>query len=651
MAALSPASTIGVVGAGTMGGGIAEVAARAGHRVLLVDAIPGAADAAIAAARGRLTRSAARGRLTNEEAEGTISRLTAVSSVADLSPCALVIEAVVEDLEVKRALFATLEAACDATAILATNTSSLSVTEIAAATAKPERVAGLHFFNPAPVLPLVEVVAAAQTDPTVIEALAEAARAWGKTPVRSTDTPGFIVNRVARPFYGEAFRLLEARIEEPATIDAVLREAGGFRMGPFELTDLIGQDVNAAVNRSVWEAFDRDPRFEPSALQASMVAEGRLGRKSGRGIYQEEQRPEPVTAPLRPRPQRLVVNGAGDPLDALVERLDHAGLPGIRSRDFGPVRLRPAPGVVLRLTDGRSAAEVSSESGETVVLIDLALDYATATRLAVATPADAPAAAVDAAVGCLQAAGLSITVLPDVPALVVARTVAMLAAFAADAVDAGWPVQPTSTPRCGSASTIRSDRSSGARQRAGPGSKVSSPLLPLPRTPADTGFRTPFAGAQPRRRMPVVDPQLLAEQSAAAMWAGDAASQAMGMSLDEVRPGCARLVMTVRPDMVNGHGICHGGFVFALADSAFAFACNSYNRNTVAQSCDIVFVNPARLGDTLVADAVERTRFGRNGVYDVTVELAGSAETEYIALFRGRSREIGGTLIPVESEP
>jgi 3-hydroxybutyryl-CoA dehydrogenase len=437
MAALSSASTIGVVGAGTMGGGIAEVAARAGHRVLLVDAIPGAADAAIAAARGRLTRSAARGRLTNEEAEGTISRLTAVSSVADLSPCALVIEAVVEDLEVKRALFAALEAACDATAILATNTSSLSVTQIAAATAKPERVAGLHFFNPAPVLPLVEVVAAAQTDPTVIEAMAEAARAWGKTPVRSMDTPGFIVNRVARPFYGEAFRLLEARIEEPATIDAVLREAGGFRMGPFELTDLIGQDVNAAVNRSVWEAFDRDPRFEPSALQASMVAEGRLGRKSGRGIYQEEQRPEPVTAPLRPRPQRLVVNGAGDPLDALVERLDHAGLPGIRTRDFGPVRLRPAHGVVLRLTDGRSAAEVSSESDETVVLIDLALDYATATRLAVATPADAPTAAVDAAVGCLQAAGLSITVLPDVPALVVARTVAMLAAFAADAVDAG----------------------------------------------------------------------------------------------------------------------------------------------------------------------------------------------------------------------
>ena len=192
---------------------------------------------------------------------------------------------------------------------------------------------------------------------------------------------------------------------------------------------------------------------------------------------------------------------------------------------------------MLRLTDGRSAAEVSSESGETVVLIDLALDYATATRLAVATPADAPAAAVDAAVGCLQAAGLSITVLPDVPALVVARTVAMLAAFAADAVDAG----------VASAADIDTAMRLGVNYPLGPlewGETAGWPwvegvlaALAVAEDPADTGFRTPFAGAQPRRKMPVVDPQLLAEQSAAAMWAGDAASQAMGMSLDEVRPG------------------------------------------------------------------------------------------------------------------
>ena len=437
MAALSPVSTIGVVGAGTMGGGIAEVAARAGHRVLLVDAVPGVADAAITAARERLTRSVAKGRLTDEAARATIGRLTAASSVADLHPCALVIEAAAEDLDVKRALFAELEAVCDGTTILATNTSSLDVAQIAAGTTKPQRVAGMHFFNPATVLPLVEVVATPQTDPTVIDTLAATARAWGKTPVRCASTPGFIVNRVARPFYGEAFLLLEAGIADPATIDALLRETGGFRMGPFELTDLIGQDVNAAVNRSIWEAFDHDPRFAPSALQQSLVSEGRLGRKSGRGIYEGDKRPAPATAPSQPAPPRLVVNGAGDPLEALVERLTEAGLTGIRTRDFGPVRLRPAPGVVLRLTDGRLAVDVSTESGETVVLVDLALDYATATRLAIAAPADAPAAAVDAAIGCLQAGGLDVTVLPDTRALVVARTVAMLAASGADAVESG----------------------------------------------------------------------------------------------------------------------------------------------------------------------------------------------------------------------
>jgi len=295
----------------------------------------------------------------------------------------------------------------------------------------------MHFFNPAPVLPLVEVVAGAHSDNTVLETLADTAQAWGKTPVRCADTPGFIVNRVARPFYGEAFRLLEAGVAEPATIDALFRQSGGFPMGPFELTDLIGQDVNAAVSRSVWEAFDRDRRFEPSSLQLSLVAEGRLGRKSGRGIYQDDQQPEPSTAPPAPPPDRLVVNGAGDPLDALVTRLAQAGVPAVRTMDFGPVRLRPAPGVVIRLTDGRTATQLSAAAGETVALVDLAHDYATAARVGLAPPNGAPADAVNTAVGCLQAAGLSVTVLPDVPALVVARTVAMLAAFGADAVDTG----------------------------------------------------------------------------------------------------------------------------------------------------------------------------------------------------------------------
>jgi 3-hydroxybutyryl-CoA dehydrogenase len=437
MAALCPTTSIGVVGAGTMGGGIAEVAARAGHNVLVVDAIPVAADAAVVAARERLAKSAAKGRLTENAAQAAASRMTVASSVADLAPCALVVEAVVENIDVKRALFTELEATCDGSTILATNTSSLDVTAIASGMTKPGRVAGMHFFNPAPVLPLVEIVAASQTEPAVLDTLAETARAWGKTAVRCASTPGFIVNRVARPFYGEAFRLLEAGVADPATIDALLRDAGGFRMGPFELTDLIGQDVNAAVSRTLWEAFDHDPRFEPSVLQASLIAEGRLGRKSGRGIYEGGDRPEPAAARPAPPPQRLVVNGTGDLLDTLVTRLGQAGISAVRTRDFGPIRLRPAAGVVIRLTDGRTAAQVSAETGETVALMDLAHDYATATRVGIALPEGAPADAVTAAAGCLQAAGLGVTVLPDIPALVVARTVAMLAAFGVEAVDAG----------------------------------------------------------------------------------------------------------------------------------------------------------------------------------------------------------------------
>jgi 3-hydroxybutyryl-CoA dehydrogenase len=437
MVTVDRADPVGVVGAGTMGAGIAQVAALAGHEVRLVDAVAGVADRAVTAVGERLERLAAKDRLRSDEAAAARHRLTAVADVSDLAGCVLVVEAVAEDLAVKRDLFAELEKVCGETAILATNTSSLSVTEIAAGLTRPERVAGMHFFNPAPVLPLVEVVAGAATGPAVVDALVELAGAWGKTAVRCTSTPGFIVNRVARPYYAEAFRLLEVGVTDPATLDALFREAGGFPMGPCELTDLIGQDVNAAVTRSVWVAFGMDARFEPSAYQEALVADGRLGRKIGRGIYEGGPRPKPSTAPAAARPDRLVVNGGGGPLDGLVRRIAAAGLAGPATLDLGPVRIRPASGVVIRLTDGRTAANVSAGGAETVVLVDLALDYATATRVAVAAPEAAPVHAVQAAVGCLQAAGLTVTVLPDTPALIVARTVAMLAAFGADAVDSG----------------------------------------------------------------------------------------------------------------------------------------------------------------------------------------------------------------------
>jgi 3-hydroxybutyryl-CoA dehydrogenase len=283
-----------------MGAGIAQVAALAGHEVRLLDAVAGVADHAVSAVGERLEHVAAKGRLRPDEAAAAQHRLAAVADVSDLAGCALVVEAVAEDLAVKRDLFAALEKVCGETAILATNTSSLSVTEIAAGLARPERVAGMHFFNPAPVLPLVEVVTGAATGPGVADALVQLAGAWGKTAVRCASTPGFIVNRVARPYYAEAFRLLEAGVTDPATLDTLFREAGGFPMGPCELTDLIGQDVNAAVTRSVWAAFDRDARFEPSGYQQALVADGRLGRKSGRGIYEGGPRPQPSTAPAAP---------------------------------------------------------------------------------------------------------------------------------------------------------------------------------------------------------------------------------------------------------------------------------------------------------------------------------------------------------------
>jgi 3-hydroxybutyryl-CoA dehydrogenase len=216
-----------------------------------------------------------------------------------------------------------------------------------------------------------------------------------------------------------------------------MREAGGFRMGPCELTDLIGQDVNAAVTRSVWEAFNRDPRFEPSALQQEMVAEGRLGQKSGGGFYEGTGKPPPATAGTCPRPDTVTANGGGGPLEPLLERLERSNMRVSRTRDLGPIRIRPAQEVVMQLTDGRTAALITAETGVTTILIDLALDFGTARRIAIAAPPGAPAVAVELAAGCLQAAGADVTVVADTPGLVVARTVAMLAAFGSDAVEAG----------------------------------------------------------------------------------------------------------------------------------------------------------------------------------------------------------------------
>jgi len=291
------ASPVAVIGAGAMGSGIAQIAAQAGHPVHLVDAVEGAASAARDRLAAMLAGLARKGRITLEQAESATANLhvsgSGPDSVADLPPCALVIEAIREDLGDKQTLFAALARSQPARTLFASNTSSLDITAIAAAVPHPERVLGLHFFNPPPLMRLVEVIHGKETSDESLTAATELMMAWGKTTVRCTSTPGFIVNRVARPFYGEAQRMVEAGVADAATIDLAMREVGGFRMGPMELTDLIGQDVNLAVGTSVWEQTGHDERYAPTAFQRRLVADGRLGRKSGHGVFRYDAAGQP----------------------------------------------------------------------------------------------------------------------------------------------------------------------------------------------------------------------------------------------------------------------------------------------------------------------------------------------------------------------
>jgi 3-hydroxybutyryl-CoA dehydrogenase len=305
MNTLGRESKVGVIGAGAMGSGIAHVAAAYGHTVTLYDTSSDALKRALAGVERNLARSVEKGRLKIDDAQATLSRIITVAgghgtdrgTLDVFRGSALVIEAVVEDPAVKRDLFSRLEAVIRDDTILGTNTSSLSVTAIASGCKHPERVVGIHFFNPPTVLPLVEIVPGLATDEGVTTATRALIDAWGKTTVRATDTPGFIVNRIARPYYGEALRIYEEGIADMATIDWAMREFGGFKMGPFELMDFIGNDINFAATRSVFEGTYFNPRYKPFVTQQRLVEAGFLGRKSGRGYYSYSpgvKQPEPM---------------------------------------------------------------------------------------------------------------------------------------------------------------------------------------------------------------------------------------------------------------------------------------------------------------------------------------------------------------------
>lgn len=310
---------VAVIGAGTMGSGIAQVAAQAGHPVVLFDTRREAVDKALTGLRMTLDKLVEKGKLSAGQADGIHGRITPASDLKDLTGSGLVIEAIIEDLGIKKKLFADLEGLLSADAVLATNTSSLSVTAIAGGLMYPERMVGLHFFNPAPLLPLVEVVPGLATDAALAPRMMDLMQAWGKTPVLCKDTPGFIVNRVARPFYGEAIRIYEEGIADMPTIDAAMKSAG-FRMGPFELMDLIGNDINFTVTKTVWEAFFFDQRYKPSFTQQRQVESGRHGRKSGRGYYSYADGAMPsfpavedeVATPIVERILAMLINEAAD---------------------------------------------------------------------------------------------------------------------------------------------------------------------------------------------------------------------------------------------------------------------------------------------------------------------------------------------------
>jgi 3-hydroxybutyryl-CoA dehydrogenase len=320
---------IGILGAGTMGRGIAQVAALGGFETRLYDALPEAAGSAAVAIGEALAKGASRGRWSDAEAEAASDRVGAALKMAELADCQLLIEAAPEDLELKRGLFRAAAEACGPEAILASNTSSLRISEIAAGVPYPKRVVGMHFFNPPVLMKLVEVVAAESSSE---EALAEAtavALAMGRTPIRARDTPGFVANRLARPFALESLRILSDGIADAATLDRIVRLGGGFRMGPFELIDLIGLDVNLTIARSFFAQGGEPERWRPSPVQERLVEEGRLGRKSGQGYYNYGdgvvREPDPeldIEAPtLDPEKLALVDPAAGGVLSRLFAQI------------------------------------------------------------------------------------------------------------------------------------------------------------------------------------------------------------------------------------------------------------------------------------------------------------------------------------------
>ena len=422
---------VGVVGTGVMGRGIAQLFAQAGHPVSCFDIMAGAAQRAVEAVSAQLHRNVEKGRMTAADAAATLAQITVADGLAGLAGCGVVIEAVAERLDVKQALFRELEPLLtDPAAILASNTSSLTISEIASACARPQRVAGLHFFNPVPLMRLVEVIPGVRTSAEVVQALRNLVDSTGHRVVVAADQPGFLVNHAGRGLYTEGLRLLEEQVATPAEIDAVLREAVGFRMGPFELLDLTGLDVSGKVMTSIYEQFLGEPRYRPSALVPPRVAAGLFGRKSGEGWYKYDgsAQPERSVPPLAKAP--VWVDPEADGADWL------RGL--CRSSDVAPTEEPSSAGLLLIQpwgTDATSYAVAAGLDPARCVAVD-PLPPSNRHRTAMQTAATAPAAR-DLAHALLASDGVAVTVINDSPGFIVQRVLAMVVNIAAHIAQSG----------------------------------------------------------------------------------------------------------------------------------------------------------------------------------------------------------------------
>jgi 3-hydroxybutyryl-CoA dehydrogenase len=439
MAALTHSVEISVIGAGAMGAGIAQVAAQAGHIVWLYDVREGAAVKAIDGIVTQLNKLVEKGRLAPETCMSILERLRPAKRLEDVAHSGLIIEAIVENIDAKLSLFRSLEQFIKTDTVLASNTSSISITQMAAGLTHASRFVGVHFFNPAPLMPLVEIISGLQTSPDVLSTATDTITAWKKKTVLAKSTPGFIVNRIARPYYAEALRLLTYQAIDAVSLDAVMTEAGGFKMGPCALMDMIGHDVNAAVTQTVFTAMQYDKRYEPSLLQQEMVAGGYLGKKSGQGFFDYrygKSLPVAAVEPAGNSISSIQIEGDLGVGHGLVERLTQADViidhMTAQKNMGGFIRIGDAR---LMLCDGRSATQAAFEDHQpNTVMFDLCLDYLQAKRICVARASSCSDNAYANAIGLLQQAGFAVTRMGDVPGMPVVRTVCMLINEASDAV-------------------------------------------------------------------------------------------------------------------------------------------------------------------------------------------------------------------------